>query len=182
MLHAITWKQFGIAVGGAGLLYYLIILFKYYRQEAIALLNGRNNLSTMTAPHGAAQKTDQGIFGAAHFDDSEMNLVDADELNFAEPEPDEIELPDTKGQLLGEVADFMQELKVLMRITKEADDTKENFLMLLRLLINKHQLVATKRYTVPVILNILEQSLDLPFELQKAELEQEFINPLTTEE
>jgi hypothetical protein len=182
MLHAITWKQFGIAVTSAGLLYYLIILFKYYRQEAIALFSGRNNLPTMTAPGVDAQKAEHNIFGAATIDDSEMNLVDADELNFAEPEPDEIELPDTKSQLLGEVADFMQEIKVLLRITKEAGDTKENFLMLLRLLISKHPRVVSATYAAPIASGILEGGADLPFELAQAELEQEFINPSLTEE
>ncbi|MFA6084669.1 hypothetical protein [Mucilaginibacter sp.] len=182
MLHAITWKQFGIAAFSAGLLYYLIVLFKYYRQEAIALLSSRKNLPAVATPGTAAQKPDQGIFGAAQFDDSEMNLVDADELNFAEAEPDEIDLPDTKSQLLGEVADFMQELKVLLRITKEAGDTKENFLMLLRLLISKHPVVATATYAESIATSIIEDAAGLPFELALAELEQEFINPLFTEE
>jgi len=166
MLHDITWKQFGIAAVSAGLLYYLIILFKYYRLEIAALFAGQKEQPPVP-------ENDHQIFGAAITDDSEMNLVNADELRFAEP--DEMETP-VKEQLLGDMADFMEELKVLLRITKEAEDTKENFIMLLQLLVGKHPAAASLRYTEPIALYLLEEGTELPFALSKDEIEEAIIN------
>jgi hypothetical protein len=159
----ITWMQFGIAVVSAGLLYYLLILFKYYRLEINRLFQDKPKPMTKTAPAGP-------VFGAAQVNETEMNLVDEGELLFAESEPDEI-----KAQLLGGIADFMQELSVLLRITREECDTKENFLMLLHLLAGKHPDAASIRYGEPIALYLLEEGADLPFTLTKDEIENALI-------
>lgn len=182
MLHAITWKQFGIAVGGAALLYYLLILFKYYRQEITALLNGRKDLPMASAPGSATPKPDPGVFGAATIDDSEMNLVDADDLNFAEPEPDDIDLTDTKILLLGEVADVLEDLKALLRVTAETADTKENFIMLLGMLAGKYPQVTEGRFLEPIVLYLLENCGDCAFGLTEAEVQEALVNPSFNEE
>lgn len=163
MLYTITWMQYGTAVGGGILLYYLLILFKYYRPEISRLFQRNPEQVAEPAPGGP-------VFGVAQVNDAEMNVVDADDLVFAESEPDEI-----KAQLLGGIADFMQELGVLLRITREEGGTKENFLLLLGLLAGKHPDAASLRYGEPIARYILEEGGGLPFSLTKDEIENALI-------
>jgi hypothetical protein len=89
MFYSITWMQFGIAICSAGLLYYLIILFRYYRQEISAFLSGYKGSAEPAVPLFSPAPL-QPVFGTIKVNESEMNLVGADELDFAETEPDEI--------------------------------------------------------------------------------------------
>ena len=73
------------------------------------------------------------------------------------------------------MADFMQELKVLLRITKEAEDSKENFFTLLQLLVSKHPAAASIRYAEPIALYLLDEGADLHFTLTKDEIENALI-------
>jgi hypothetical protein len=156
MLHAITWKQFAAVMTGGGLLYYLIVLFTCYRRELRSFFNPQQK----TAPPAPAR---QAVFGAAQVNEEEMNLVDENELTFAESDPDEVQ-----EQLLGGIADFMQELKVLLRL----ECTKADFLMMLGILVSKYSDAASLRYAEPIALYILEEGSALPFDLSKDEIEE----------
>lgn len=185
MIQSITWKQFGMAAVSAGLLYYLIILLQYYRQELIAFFKSRGKRPGEAPGEPPVNKTDQQVFGAIRIDEAEMDVVKAEELDFAAFEPDTTDLPengDTKNLLLGEVADLMQELKVLLRVTKDTGDTKENFLMLFRLLVSKHPRIPSAAYGKSIAISIMDDSANLPFELTQTELEQEFTNSIRNQE
>lgn len=174
MLHAITWKQFGIAVVSAGLLYYLIVLFKYYRRDIIARFK-RPLGQSADVPH-------PDIFGPVQTDESEMQLVNTRELRFAgyeEEEDQETALekqavapdPDKhKVLLLGGLADFMHELKTLVRITIEAQDTKENFLELFGLIAANHSQLLDGSFNGPIIDFLEENAENLPFEFHAEDM------------
>jgi|GEM_PF-4931662 len=147
MLYDFTWKQFGAALGAALLAYYLILLFVFRRRG--------EPLAGEPCP----------VMGPARTDQAEMHLVSADELDFAGP-------GDRKVLLLGGMADLMQELKILVRVTIDEQDTRENFLSLLRLLLQDHP--GSVAFHTAVTEYLLEQ--ELPFPLTQKELEETYEN------
>jgi hypothetical protein len=177
MLHAMTWKQFGIAVFSAGLLYYLIILFKYYRREISAFCSGDKTVKP--SPDVAARSDYSPVFGEAKVDEAEMNLVDSEDLEFAPEEYATGDNDKNKTLLLGGLADFMQELKTLIRITIEGEDSKDNFLSLFRLIASKYSQLLDGSFNQSIISYVLD--CDLPFNISQNELEQT-LNDLNNEE
>jgi hypothetical protein len=169
MLHAITWKQFGIAIVSAGLLYYLFVLLKYYWPDIIA---GWKEPIQHDGKHAAAHE----VLGAAKVDESELKPVNAQELQFAaldEPAPADKH----KVLLLGDLADCMQELKTLVKITVDEQDTKESFIPLLQLILSRHAHLIDGSFHEPIVQYLLDQ--DLPFDLTAEELEQTLTNAYT---
>jgi hypothetical protein len=140
--------------------YYAWVGYRYYRPEIIALFQGR------PAVQQPGFEEPPAFVGTVAAEEGSV-LIDAEDLDFAEP---------VKEQLLGSIADFMQELKVLLRVTYEAGDTKENFLMLLQVLAGKYPDAAAIRYAEPIALYILEEGAGLPFQLTKDELEENLCN------
>ena len=169
MHYYLTWGEFALILAAALLIYYLIILLGYYQKELLAFFNQQRG-------PGASKgiPADNSVMGIVNEDDAEMNLVDSDELCFAAPEEEEEVVPaysdKNKTLLLGGLADFMQELKTLIRITVEAEDTKENFLSLFSLIASKYSQLMDGSFDQAIISYVLDS--ELPFKISAEELEQ----------
>jgi hypothetical protein len=48
MLHSISWKQFMEFIAWAGVVYYLWVGVRYYRQDIVALLTGKQARKDIT--------------------------------------------------------------------------------------------------------------------------------------
>ncbi|WP_214071875.1 hypothetical protein [Mucilaginibacter sp. dw_454] len=168
MHYYLTWGQFALLLTAALAVYYLIIFHK----EIAALFN---------TPERPLQKASpENVMGLVREDEAEMNLVSSDELEFA-PDEEFIAPPADKSKtlLLGGLADFMQELKTLIRITIEAEDTKENFLSLFRLVASRYSQLLDGSFNQSIISYVLDS--DLPINLSQNELKQT-LNDLNHEE
>ncbi|SEN05508.1 hypothetical protein SAMN05192574_102313 [Mucilaginibacter gossypiicola] len=174
MIIHCTWTQYGVTAGACCLLYYLLVLGHYYRQEITAFFHREKG-----APPSVTKAPLPDVFGQVRSDDTEMAVISADELAFADNDGgDELStepMPD-KVFLLGGLADFQQELKTLVRITIESQDTRENFLDLLRLVASGYPPLADQQYIGPIASMLLENSGDFPFELKEADIREALIN------
>ena len=180
MIIHCTWTQYGIAVGTACLLYYLLVFGRYYQQE----ISGFFQRDKPAQPIGIKQAhlaAPPSVFGRTSIDDTEMQVISADELLFADSDGQdelltEVSSPPDKVFRLGGLADFQQELKTLVRITIDSQDTRENFLDLLQLVASGYPSLADQKYIEPVTGLLLEHSDDFPFELNAADIRQTLIN------
>jgi len=178
MHYYLTWGEFALILAAALLIYYLIILLGYYQKELLVFFNRQRGAG---ASKGIA--VDNSVMGIVNEDDAEMNLVDSDELYFVAPEEEEEVAPaysdKNKTLLLGGLADFMQELKTLIRITVEAEDTKENFLSLFSLIASKYSQLMDGSFDQAIISYVLDSGLHN--KISPEELEQ-ILNDLNNEE
>jgi hypothetical protein len=180
MIIHCTWTQYGITVGTGCLLYYLLILERYYRQEIAVFFNRYKPVQTP----GLEQKLSvapPSVFGQTSLDDTEMQVISADELQFADSDGHnelftEVSSPPDNVFRLGGLADFQQELKTLVRITIDSQGTRENFLDLLQLVASGYPSLADQKYVEPVTGLLLEYSDGFPFELNADDIRQTLIN------
>jgi hypothetical protein len=174
MIIHCTWTQYGITAGACCLLYYLLVLGRYYRQEITVFFHREK-----PEPSSGTKVALPAVFGQVQSDDTEMAVISADELAFADNDGgDELSTEPMPDQVfrLGGLADFQQELKTLVRITIESQDTKENFLDLLRLVASGYPPLADQRYIGQITAMLLENSSDFPFELRAADIQEALIN------
>jgi len=151
MHYNLTWGTFALILAAVLLIYYLVLLFTYYRKEMAAFFEPKLQ-AVKAGPDGH-------VMGIVHEDEAEMRLVGSEELDFAGPD---------KAVVLGGLADFMQELKTLIRITIEAEDSKDNFLSLFRLVAAKYAPLLDGYFNQSIINYVLDS--DLPFTLSPNEL------------
>jgi hypothetical protein len=168
MIKFITWYQYFIFTGSAGLLYYAAILLLYYRREIESVFNRQTH-----EPNGPDE--DQGghdlnFMGKPEFDGQQTN--NAEDLFFAVPDEEVTQEINKEAFLLGPVADFLKELKSGFILLKEAQRDKEEFFTLLHILSEKYSQVMQSAYRPLLEVFILECSAEqLPFELTLADLQ-----------
>lgn len=161
MHYEFTWGEFGLTMIAALLIYYLIVAHCCYRQELAAFFKDKTS-----KPY--AEPGYNGM-GAVKEDDAEMSLVNSQDLDFAGSE-DVTEVRDkNKILLLGGLADFMHELKTLVRITVESEDTKENFLSLFRLIASKYSRLIDGAFNRSIVNYVLDSRL--PFAISAGDIE-----------
>ena len=174
MIIHCTWTQYSITAGACCLLYYLLVLGRYYRQEITVFFHREK-----PGPPSGTKTAFPAVFGPVQSDDREMAGISADELAFADNgDGDELStepMPD-KVFRLGGLADFQQELKTLVLITIESQDTRENFLDLLQLVASGYPPLADQQYIGPITAMLLENSEDFSFELREADIKAALIN------
>ena len=111
MHYYFTWREFGLTMAAALLIYYLIVAVCCYRQELGEFFKGK-----VIPPYA---ETGYDAIGAVKEDEAEMSLVNIKDLDFAGSEEMTATRDKNKVLLLGGLADFMHELKTLVRITIE---------------------------------------------------------------
>lgn len=158
MFYSVNAEEFGLAILGAVLLYYVAVGI-YYRKDIAEGFRTRNRSGTRDRPE--AKRSD--VMGPAKTDDAEPQIVDSQDLRFAAPNDK------TKALMLGNLADLMHELKTLVGLTIESADTKETFLTLFQVLMGNHAQLLGGSFNEPIITYLLEQ--ELPFALTAEELE-----------
>ncbi|MGN6398691.1 MAG: hypothetical protein ACTHMI_24185 [Mucilaginibacter sp.] len=168
MFSSVSAEDFGLIVLGIVLLYYLAVGI-YYRRDIAEGFRTRNRSGT-SRDHPKNEPAE--VMGPVKPDDTESQLVGAQDLQFAAPA-----LTDkNKVLMLGNLADLMHELKILVGLTIESGDSKENFLTLFQVLLGNHLQLLDGSFNKPVVAYLLGQQL--PFELSADEIETILNNPI----
>jgi hypothetical protein len=160
MHYYFTWGEFGLTMTVALLIYYLIVVC-HYRKELGEFFKGRT-----TKPYA---EPDHNAMGGIKEDEAEMSLVHSKDLDLAGSEGSTVVRDRNKILLLGGLADFMHELKTLVRITIEGEDTKENFLSLFGLIAGKYAQLMDGSFNESITSYVIDSNL--PFEITAGDIE-----------
>jgi len=182
MLHQISWFTYAVSILLIITFYYLYVGLAFYRTEVQSLiykLMGRQP-RLKTSGQGDLQLPDYEIMGRAQTNDIEF--VSPDELSFGPSDIPDEELPAEAGQsktpagadsrLIGDFSEMVSEVKTLIRVINESSESKENFEMLFRLIVQKYSSLSGSGYRQKIIEYLLtEGAPQFPFPLTHEELE-----------
>jgi|SRR5665213_1080131 len=133
MLNTISWQQFITAILLIAAAWYAYIGLTYYRSELVAFLKNMQAIKNQLPP--ADRQASNSVMGIAR-PEPDNGLNNPEELIFGPVEPDDIRdttLPN------GPADDLLAEGAMLMTAFSETG-TKQDFLLLLRLLIDKYEI------------------------------------------
>lgn len=182
MLHQITWFTYVTTILFIAAVYYTYVGLSFYRAELRSLLfrlTGRQP-AALQLSGSDLPLPDQSLAGAIKPEYTEF--VAQEDLSFGPP--DEVEeqpaarhlqvvsaaIPPT--HLLGDFSEMISETKTLIRVINESSETKENFEMLFRLIVQKYPALAGTPYETQVNDYLISEGADqFPFPLTLAELE-----------
>jgi hypothetical protein len=179
MLHQISWFTYVVSITLLAAVYYLYVALNFYRAElytAILKLSGKQP-SLTNAAAGDLHIPDYDIMGAAQ--PEEVDFVSSEELSFApSTETDDADhrtsistTPDSR--LIGIFSEMVSEVKTLIRVINESNESKENFEMLFRLVTQKYPELAGTPYQLQINgYLIAEGAPEFPFSLTKEELDE----------
>jgi hypothetical protein len=185
MLQHLTWSAYGAGVLVIAGIYYAVIGLTYYRFEL------GNLLRRISGKPAVALSSVQGDFiiptadivGGTQTDG--MDIVDQEELVFASPDEERpvaalvqpIRPNLGEVHLLGEFSEMVSETKTLIRVINESNESKENFEMLFRLIVQKYSDLAGTGYVDQINAYLLAEGADLfPFTLTNSELQNYWLN------
>lgn len=178
MLHQISWFTYAVGIGTLAVLYYLFVGFTYFKAEFLLIfqrLTGKQpGLSSSNA--GDLQLPDHSIMGAAQPENVEF--VSAADLSFgpagdldAPAETGQV-VPVNNSRLISHFSDMISEVKTLIRVINESSESKENFEMLFKLVIEKYPELTGSSYRTQINDYLLaEGAPEFPFSLTKTDLE-----------
>lgn len=152
--------------------YYGYVGINYYRLELQVLLfrfTGKNQAAVKTTGGDVALPAHE-VAGAVKGD--AIEYVGQSELHFGPPD-EESTLPQTADiHLLGEFSEMISEVKTLIRVINESSESKENFEMLFRLVIQKYHTLTGTPYETQVNDYLLNEGAgQFPFSLDLNELQ-----------
>lgn len=165
MLLHFSWSQFFLFIGSALALYYLTVGLLCYRREIQRLLHRLLALSPLSRQPASPPLPE--IMGAVAPAPAPVVLTDTEDLLVSAQAGDKLAAfePDT-------VADLLQELTSLLETGNTAMATKEDFLLLVQLVIAKYSAALPAQLQDHVNRFLLEQTRGrFPFELQAADLQ-----------
>jgi len=182
MLHQISWFTYAVSILSLVALYYLYVGLTFYRIElrsVIYKLTGKQRV-VRSAGNGDLQLPDYAIMGKAQPDDVEF--VSQEELTFGPPDsPDEVFIqqpaemqvtPGIDSRLTGDFSEMVAEVKTLIRVINESGESKEDFEMLFRLIVQKYSALTGTDYEQRVNEFLINESEGLfPFGITYPELE-----------
>jgi hypothetical protein len=182
MLHQISWFTYVVSILSLVTVYYLYVGLAFYRvelQSIIYKLTGRQP-QLKTSGHGDLQLPDYEIMGKAQTNDVEF--VGQDELSFGPSDIPDEELPPQPGQskiqagtdskLTGDFSEMVSEVKTLIRVINESSESKENFEMLFRLIVQKYASLSRTGYRQQINEYLLtEGAPQFPFPLTQEDIE-----------
>lgn len=150
MLQHFSWLAYAVTIALAAVVYYGYVLLKYYRAElAVFLQRLTGKPSSNERQTGDLLLPELSVLGATRQDGVEH--IAQEDLLFA-AEADELPAESllhpvhtlTDAHLLGELSAMIAETKTLIRVINESSESKENFEMLFRLIIQKYpELIGT---------------------------------------
>lgn len=183
MLHQISWFTYGSAVFFITVAYYGYVGLTFYRTELQAViyrLTGRKP-AVIQLSGGDFQIPEHDVSGAIK--PEEVDFVAQEDLSFGPSEETEtpvIPMPVRNAQdihLLGEFSEMISEVKTLIRVINESSESKENFEMLFRLIIQKYHSLAGTAYEEQVNDYLVNEGADqFPFSLTLIELQSLWTN------
>jgi hypothetical protein len=178
MLHQISWFTYAVGIIALIIIYYLFIGLAFYQSEfqsLICKLTGKKP-AFKVAGKSDLQIPDYDIMGKAELDD--VVFVSPQELNFGPvDEPDEpitgiTNSPaETNTRLIGNFSEMVSEVKTLIRVINESSESKENFEMLFRLIVQKYPAIMGTAYQQQINDFLLaEGAPEFPFSLSETDL------------
>ena len=187
MLHQISWFTYAVSILSLVTLYYGYVGLTFYRielQSVIYKLMGRQP-AIEASGHGDMQLPDYSIMGKAQPGDVEF--LSQEELSFGPPDnPDEILTQQpaksetstgTGSRLIGDFSEMVSEVKTLNRVINESSESKENFEMLFRLIVQKYPSLAGTAYEQQINDFLLEEGApQFPFPLNMDDLKNYWLN------
>ncbi|MET3501319.1 hypothetical protein ABIC45_002931 [Mucilaginibacter rubeus] len=178
MLHQISWFTYTVSIISLIILYYLYIGMIFYRREiqsVIYKLSGRQP-ALKSSGNGDLQIPDYDIMGKAA--PESVEFVAEEELSFGPPdEDDELSSDQTlpseiNSRQIGNFSEMVSEVKTLIRVINESSESKENFEMLFRLIVQKYQALCGTPYQQQINDFLMaEGAPEFPFSLNENDLE-----------
>jgi len=187
MLHQISWFTYAVSVLLLVTIYYLYVGLAFYRielQSVIYKLMGKQP-AVKASGQGDLQLPDYAIMGKAQPEDVEF--LNQEELSFGPTDnPDELSLQETSkspastasdSKLIVDFSEMMSEVKTLVRVINESSESKENFEMLFRLVVQKYPSLNGTAYEQQINdFLIAEGAPQFPFPLNAEDLKNYWLN------
>jgi len=181
MLRQISWYTYAVSVLFIIAIYYLYVGLTFYHAEIQGFMDkllGRQP-TLKSSGRGDLEFADYAIIGKAQADD--ITFVDQEELSFGPPDsPDEWPDEDptsailpsgNSSRLVGDFSEMVSEVKTLIRVINESGESKENFEMLFRLIIQKYPSLSGTDYQRQINDFLLDEgAAQFPFPLSDADL------------
>ncbi|AMR29974.1 hypothetical protein A0256_00350 [Mucilaginibacter sp. PAMC 26640] len=177
MLHQISWFTYAVSIITLVILYYLYVGLTFYRSEfqtAIYKLTGKQPALKATS-NGDLQIPDYDIMGKAQ--PEAVEFIKQEELNFGPAEDfddqatEKIVPLETNSRLIGNFSEMVSEVKTLIRVINESSESKENFEMLFRLIVQKYSALRGTPYQQQINDFLMtEGAPEFPFSLNETDL------------
>jgi len=177
MLHQISWYTYAVSIISLVIIYYLYVGLTFYKAELKVLLyklTGRQ-LAIKAAGNSDLQIPDYDIMGKA--EPEAIEFVTQEELSFGPPDDFEEQArkdnpaPENNSRLIGNFSEMVSEVKTLIRVINESSETKENFEMLFRLIIQKYPALRGTSYQQQINDFLMEEGAPaFPFSLNENDL------------
>jgi hypothetical protein len=187
MLHQISWFTYAVSILSLVTLYYLYVGLTFYRIELQSVINklmGKQP-AIKASGQGDLQIPDYAVMGRAQPEDVEF--LSLEELSFGPADiPDEelIQEPaksqviaGADSRLIGDFSEMVSEVKTLIRVINESSESKENFEMLFRLIVQKYPSLKNTAYEQQINdFLIAEGAPQFPFPLNTEDLKNYWLN------
>ena len=181
MLQQISWYTYTVSILFVIMVYYLYVGLTFYQFEIqifVYKLLGRQP-AFKNSGQGDLAFVDYAIIGKAQTD--EITFVDQEDLSFGPPdspdewpkeEPSSAVIPSgNSSRLAGDFSGMVSEVKTLIRVINESGESKENFEMLFRLIIQKYQSLSGTDYQRQINDFLLDEgAAQFPFPLSDTDL------------
>ncbi|WPU94798.1 hypothetical protein SNE25_04590 [Mucilaginibacter sabulilitoris] len=191
MLHQISWFNYAAAIFLVAVGYYGYVGLTFYMSELKTCLYRISGRNPRTAPlSGDLQIPEYEVAGAIQKE--HVEFVDQEELFFAPPESPNEDSPTTSAnnkiadkddQLLTDFSEMISEVKTLIKVINESEESKGNFEMLFRLIIQKYPALKGTGYMEQINNFLLSEGIaEFSFPLNLIELQNYWLDAGQTEE
>lgn len=180
MLNHISWQTYSVSIVTLLVLYYLYVGFTFYRAELRSFYYRHSgNLPAQASEYSLIPVPAYEIMGAAK-PDTDWNPSD-EALEFGPADPDELmtdhtgsetTMPATDSRLIGQFSEMISEVRTLIRVINESAESRENFDMLFKLIIQKYTDLVGTPYQGQVTEYLAEEGASqFPFDISTEELD-----------
>ena len=177
MLHQISWLTYAVSIITLVFLYYLYVGIAFYKIELRSLIykfSGKQP-ALSAAGNSDLQIPDYEIMGKA--EPEAVEFVTQEELHFGpseesdEPVSEKAIPAETNSRLISTFSEMVSEVRTLIRVINESSESKENFEMLFRLIVQKYLALRGTPYQQQVIdFMMAEGAPEFPFPLDENDL------------
>jgi len=185
MLQHLTWPAYFTGILIIAVIYYATVGLIYYRHELGNVLRGLSGkpATQISTSRGDLILPTADVVGGIRTEG--VDLIDQEQLIFTSPEEGEPETGIVQSirpngadpHLLGDLSEMVSETKTLIRVINESNESKENFEMLFRLVVQKYPDLAGTIYEDQINAYLLKEVADLfPFTLTNSELQTYWLN------
>lgn len=178
MLHQISWLTYGSVIIAVAITYYSYVGLTFYRSELQAWLYRLTGKKQVVSQLSGGDVIIPAYDIAGAIQPDEIDFVPQQELSFGPP--DESEAPPAANAQDIESLDFSEmisEVKTLIRVINESGESKENFELLFRLIVQKYLSLKGTSYQTQVNDYVISEGSDLfPFSVTLTDLQDYWMN------